>query len=118
MVGITDTDPDVRFWVLLSLDEPFDCHLAQPESLSALFIALHDEKFEIREAALCHIGRLSGVNPAYVMPSLRKVLVQLLTELEHSGIGRNKEQGAIMLDDLVKSAPRFIRPYMEPILKV
>lgn len=58
------------------------------------------------------------MNPAYIMPSLRKVLVQLLTELEHSGIGRNKEQGARMLDHLVVSAPRLIRPYMEPILKV
>ncbi|VEN51986.1 unnamed protein product, partial [Callosobruchus maculatus] len=58
------------------------------------------------------------MNPAYVMPSLRKVLVQLLTELEHSGTGRNKEQGARMLDHLVISAPRFIRPYMESILLV
>lgn len=118
MVGMTDTDPDVRFWVLVSLDVTFDNHLAQAESLGALFVALHDEVFEIREAALCTIGRLSTMNPAYVMPSLRKTLVQLLTELEHSGTGRNKEQGAKMLDHLVISAPRLIRHYMEPILNV
>lgn len=118
IVGMTDTDPDVRFWVLYSLDSSFDNHLAQAESLSALFVALHDEEFEIREVALCTIGRLSTMNPAYVMPSLRKTLVQLLTELEHSGTGRNKEQGAKMLDHLVVNAPRLIRPYMEPILKV
>lgn len=118
IVGMTDTDPDVRFWVLYSLDSTFDNHLAQAESLSALFVALHDEVFEIREVALCTIGRLSTMNPAYIMPSLRKTLVQLLTELEHSGTGRNKEQGARMLDHLVVSAPRLIRPYMEPILKV
>lgn len=118
VVGITDTDPDVRFWVLVSLDRTFDNYLAQAESLSALFVALHDEVFEIREAALCTIGRLSMMNPAYVMPSLRKTLVQLLTELEHSGTGRNKEQGAKMLDHLVVSAPRLIRHYMEPILNV
>lgn len=118
MVGMTDTDPDVRFWVLVSLDTTFDNHLAQAESLGALFVALHDEVFEIREAALCTIGRLSTMNPAYVMPSLRKTLVQLLTELEHSGTGRNKEQGAKMLDHLVMNAPRLIRHYMEPILNV
>lgn len=44
--------------------------------------------------------------------------LQFLTELEHSGIGRNKEQSARMLDHLVVNAPRLIRPYMEPILKV
>lgn len=118
IVGMTDTNADVRFWVLASLDNTFDMHLAQAESLSALFVALNDEVFEIRELAMCIIGRLSTLNPAYVMPSLRKTLVQLLTELEHSGTGRNKEQGARMLDHLVVNAPRLIRPYMEPILKV
>nr|CAH7722994.1 unnamed protein product [Callosobruchus chinensis] len=117
-VGLTDTEPSVRSGVLVALDPTFDRHLAQAESLGALFIALQDEVFEIREVALFTIGRLSCMNPAYVMPSLRKVLVQLLTELEHSGTGRNKEQGARMLDHLVISAPRFIRPYMESILLV
>lgn len=118
VVGITDTDSDVRYWVLASLDKSFDIHLAQAESLSALFIAMNDEIFEIRELAIYTIGRLSTMNPAYVMPSLRKTLIQFLTELEHSGMGRNKEQAARMLDYLVISAPRLIRPYMEPILKV
>lgn len=117
-VGLIDMEASVRLGVLMSLDPTFDQHLAQAESLGALFIALQDEVFEIREVALFTIGRLSCMNPAYIMPSLRKVLVQLLTELEHSGIGRNKEQGARMLDHLVVSAPRLIRPYMEPILKV
>ncbi|KAF5280820.1 hypothetical protein FQR65_LT14927 [Abscondita terminalis] len=118
VVGMTDMHPEVRFWVLFSLDNTFDKHLAQAESLGALFVALNDEVFEIREVAMCIIGRLSTVNPAYVMPSLRKSLVQLLTELEHSGTGRNKEQSARTLDRLVVNAPRLIRPYMEPVLKV
>jgi phosphatidylinositol kinase/protein kinase (PI-3 family) len=36
------------------------------------------------------IGRLTLRNPAYVMPSLRKTLIQLLTELEFSSDSRNK----------------------------
>lgn len=63
--------------MLLSLDDKFDPHLAQAENLSALFVALNDEAFEIRELAMCTIGRLSSKNPAYVMPSLRKVLIQV-----------------------------------------
>uniref|UniRef100_A0A3B3CAQ9 Serine/threonine-protein kinase TOR n=1 Tax=Oryzias melastigma TaxID=30732 RepID=A0A3B3CAQ9_ORYME len=117
VVGITDPDPDIRYCVLASLDERFDAHLAQAENLQALFVALNDEVFEIRELAICTIGRLSSMNPAFVMPFLRKMLIQILTELEHSGVGRNKEQSARMLGHLVSNAPRLIRPYMEPILK-
>ncbi|XP_059477089.1 serine/threonine-protein kinase mTOR [Neocloeon triangulifer] len=118
VVGITDSDAEVRFCVLESMDEAFDMHLAQAENLSALFIALNDEAFEVRELAMCLVGRLSNMNPAYVKPSLRMTLVHLLTELKHSGLGRNKEQAARMLSLLVNSAPRLVRPYMECILNV
>jgi FKBP12-rapamycin complex-associated protein len=68
------------------LDERFDTHLAQAENVRSLFIALNDEVFAIRELAITIIGRLTVHNPAYVMPSLRKTLIQLLTELEYSAI--------------------------------
>ena len=73
--------------------------------------------FEIREMAVCIIGQLSSMKPAYIMPALRKLLIQLLTELEHSGMGHNKEHSSRLLGKLVSSAPRLIKPYMEPILK-
>ena len=118
IVGITDTEPDVRFSVLDCLNDCFDFHLAQAENISALFIAMNDEQFEIRELAVCIIGRLSILNPAYIMPSLRVTLIQLLIQLEHSGMGRNKEQAARLLGHLVANAPKLIRSYVEPILKV
>lgn len=37
------------------------------------------QEFEIRELAICTIGRLSSLNPAYIMPSLRKTLIQVQT---------------------------------------
>jgi FKBP12-rapamycin complex-associated protein len=80
-VGIADPDPSIRKTVLSCLDARFDHHLAQAENLRSLFIALNDEVFEIRELAILTIGRLTVRNPAYVMPSLRKTLIQLLTEL-------------------------------------
>lgn len=70
-------DPDIRYCVLASLDERFDAHLAQAENLQALFVALHDQVFEIRELAICTVGRLSSMNPAFVMPFLRKMLIQV-----------------------------------------
>lgn len=62
---------------MASLDERFDAHLAQAENLQALFVALNDQVFEIRELAICTVGRLSSMNPAFVMPFLRKMLIQV-----------------------------------------
>ncbi|CAF4879166.1 unnamed protein product [Pieris macdunnoughi] len=118
VVSVTDPDYEVRYWVLESLTDIFDTHLAQIENLSFPFIAMNDEHLEIRELAICMIGRLSTVNPAYVMPGLRKTLIQFLTELEHSGMSRNKEQAARMLDNLILHAPKLVKPYMETILNV
>ena len=72
--------------MLSSLDDRFDKHLAQAEYVRSLFIALNDEIFGNRVLAITLIGRLAMHNPAYVMPSLRKALIQLLTELEYSTI--------------------------------
>ena len=79
-------DPKIRQIVLANLNERFDKHLAQAENVRSLFIVLNDEVFENRVTAVGLIGRLAKHNPAYVMPSLRKALIQLLTELEYSTV--------------------------------
>ncbi len=43
---------------------------------------MNDEVFENRKVAVKLIGRLALHNPAYVMPSLRKALIQMMTELQ------------------------------------
>jgi FKBP12-rapamycin complex-associated protein len=94
-VGITDpsesslrvtlmTGANIRQTVLENLSERFDKHLSQAEDIRCLFIALNDEVFHNRELAIGIIGRLSVLNPAYVMPPLRKSLINLITELEYS----------------------------------
>ncbi|KAH0559920.1 hypothetical protein GP486_003558 [Trichoglossum hirsutum] len=117
-VGVADADPDIRRTVLLSLDSRFDRHLAKAENVRTLFLALNDEVFAIREAAITIIGRLTQVNPAYVMPSLRKTLIQLLTELEYSNVARNKEESAKLLSLLVAAAQKLIKPYVDPMITV
>lgn len=84
---ITLADPDIRYCVLASLDERFDAHLAQAENLQALFVALNDQVFEIRELAICTVGRLSSMNPAFVMPFLRKMLIQVMGATGSGGNG-------------------------------
>ncbi|PMD48474.1 FAT-domain-containing protein [Hyaloscypha variabilis F] len=117
-VGVADPDPGIRRTVLAALDERFDRHLAKAENIRTLFFALNDEVFAIREVAIAIIGRLTHVNPAYVIPSLRKVLIQMLTELEFSDVARNKEESAKLLSLLVQNSQRLIKPYVDPMIAV
>ncbi|CAL8095011.1 unnamed protein product [Calicophoron daubneyi] len=117
-VGVSDSDPDVRRCVFESIDQGFDTHLAQAEHLSSLFLALHDERFDIRCLVMQRIGRLSEINPACVQPNLRKVLLHNLTNLAHSGSTKNKEHSALLLTCLIASAPRFFTPYAEPLIQI
>ncbi|CAG8464548.1 8437_t:CDS:10, partial [Paraglomus occultum] len=117
-VGVADPEISIRETVLSNLTERFDRHLAQAENIRSLFIALNDEAFSIREITITIIGRLAAYNPAYVMPSLRKTLIQLLTELEYSSVSRNKEESARLLSLLVFASQRLIKPYVESILQV
>ncbi|KAL9647121.1 hypothetical protein ABK040_004838 [Willaertia magna] len=118
IVGITDSDASIRHAVLSSLEPKFDHYLALSDNLRSLFIALNDEVFAIREVAIHIIGRLSIRNPAFVLPSLRKALLQLLTELEYSQDARGKEESARMIGLLIDAAPNLIKPYVSSILKV
>ncbi|KEY75200.1 hypothetical protein S7711_01639 [Stachybotrys chartarum IBT 7711] len=117
-VGVSDPEPNIRRTVLAALDERFDRHLAKAENIRVLFFALNDEVFAIREVAISIIGRLARFNPAYVIPSLRKTLIQMLTELEFSDVARNKEESAKLLSLLVQNAQTLIKPYVEPMISV
>ncbi|TVY80760.1 Serine/threonine-protein kinase tor2 [Lachnellula suecica] len=117
-VGVADPDAGIRRTVLAALDERFDRHLAKAENIRTLFFALNDEVFAIREVAIAIIGRLTKVNPAYVIPSLRKVLIQMLTELEFSDVAKNKEESAKLLSLLVQNSQRLIKPYVDPMISV
>jgi serine/threonine-protein kinase mTOR len=117
-VGVTDQDSTIRFTVLKSLDSRFDNFLSLSDNLKFLFIALNDESFEIREIGISVIGRLSTKNPSFILPSLRKTLIQLLTQLEFSDDKRSKEESSIILGHLITATPRLVKPYVPSILKV
>jgi len=100
-VGITDTDATIRRTVLMSLAPCFDPFLAQCEMLRMLFAALNDEVFEIREIAVCLLSRLAPRNPAYVLPGLRKKLLELLNDVDYSSDNLIREQSAQLLGSLL-----------------
>ncbi|WVQ81658.1 hypothetical protein IAT38_003783 [Cryptococcus sp. DSM 104549] len=118
IVAITDPNPIIRRIVLDSLDEKFDRHLAQAEDIRCLFIALNDEVFQNRERAITIIGRLAQYNPAYVMPHLRKSLINIVTELEYSTNAKQKEDSAKLLCLLIGAAAGLVKSYAPTILSV
>eukprot|EP01122_Echinamoeba_exundans_P010671 TRINITY_DN4046_c0_g1_i4.p1 TRINITY_DN4046_c0_g1~~TRINITY_DN4046_c0_g1_i4.p1 ORF type:complete len:2948 (+),score=528.09 TRINITY_DN4046_c0_g1_i4:172-9015(+) len=119
-VAVTDGESAIRANVIQSLDSAFDPFLAQAENLRLLFMAIHDEVFEIRTGAIQVIGRIGVRNPAYVLPALRKRLIQLLTELDFGedvdSIAR--EQSARQLVLLITAAGgRVVAPYSKAVLE-
>ncbi|XP_004292060.1 PREDICTED: serine/threonine-protein kinase TOR [Fragaria vesca subsp. vesca] len=117
--AVADADVIVRHSIFSSLhgNRGFDDFLAQADSLSAVFAALNDEDFDVREFAISVAGRLSEKNPAYVLPALRRHLIQLLTYLGLSADSKCREESAKLLGCLIRNCERLILPYIAPIHK-
>ncbi|XP_019226683.1 PREDICTED: serine/threonine-protein kinase TOR isoform X1 [Nicotiana attenuata] len=120
IAAVADADVTVRHSIFSSLyaDGGFDEFLAQADSLTAIFATLNDEHFEVRDYAISLAGRLSEKNPAYVLPALRRHLIQLLTYLEQSSADNKcKEESAKLLGCLIRNCERLVLPYIAPIHK-
>lgn len=85
------------------------------ENLGSLFVALNDEVQDIREVALATIGRLSARNPAFVMPLLRKAVIQLLSELAFSENVNVQEGCTRLLTVLLRSARGLMAAFSSSI---
>lgn len=119
IAAVADADVSVRNSIFVSLhgNRGFDEFLAQADSLTAIFSALNDEDFDVRELAISLAGRLSEKNPAYVLPALRRHLIQLLTYLEQSADSKCREESAKLLGCLIRNCERLILPYIAPVHK-
>ncbi|KAF1783413.1 Serine/threonine-protein kinase TOR [Phytophthora cactorum] len=117
-VGISDMDVAVRRSVVESLDARFDELLSQEAHLKLVFLLLNDENANIRERAMQLLERLAPRNPAFVMPSLRRVIIQLVTELQHTSDLRMREDSTRLLGHLIRGAQHLVDPYVVRILEV
>lgn len=115
-MAVGDPDANIRTRVLHALGDRFDKHLARPDNIRCLFLAVNDEVFSVREEAVGIIGRLTTVNPAYVFPPLRKLLVNLLTGLGYSNTAKQKEDSAKLISLFVNNATPLVRTYVEPMV--
>eukprot|EP00771_Trimastix_marina_P000832 gnl/Trimastix_PCT/1865.p1 GENE.gnl/Trimastix_PCT/1865~~gnl/Trimastix_PCT/1865.p1 ORF type:complete len:1904 (-),score=747.44 gnl/Trimastix_PCT/1865:385-6096(-) len=116
MLAVGDPDKPVRCSVLLALDSRFDNFLSQNKYLQTLFLLLNDDSFTVRRHVIEILGRLSNLNPARVLPLLRKTIIRVLTMLEYSHDVVLKQEAAAMLTCLIRSTP-LVTHYIGPITK-
>ena len=64
------------------------------------------------------LGRLTDLNPAYVFPSLRKVLIQLLTDMEYSNSQRTKQESARLISQLCNTASKLIKTFVDSMARI
>ena len=117
-VALSDPEWEIRFTILQSLDAKFDQQLANKDMIHRLFFAVHDENTQVREAAISIIGRLTAINPAYVFPRLRKLLMNLLLGVRYNNSATQKEDSAQMIALFVKNATGIIEGYIQPIVSI
>eukprot|EP00891_Asterochloris_glomerata_P006787 jgi/Astpho2/6787/fgenesh1_pm.00103_%23_6_t len=119
MVAVADINSLVRKTVLQTFKDTtdLDIYLAQADCLRPLFVVLNDEYVVVQALAIRVVGRLATSNPAYVMPALRRHLMQLLNDMDCSPDLRQREESAYLLGCLIHSCPRLVMPYVWPILK-
>ena len=117
-LGVADPDPNIRCTVLQALDGRFNKHLAKPENIRLAFLAVNDTSFDVREAAIMIVGRLTGFNPAYIFPSLRKVLINLIMSIQNSRNAKSQEESIKLLGLVIGNASRLVKPYCDTLVKV
>ncbi|KAJ6716454.1 SERINE/THREONINE-PROTEIN KINASE TOR, partial [Salix koriyanagi] len=86
-------------------------------TLAPSFSSFMFSDFDVREYAISVAGRLSEKNPAYVLPALRRHLIQLLTYLKQSADNKCREESAKLLGCLIRNCERLVLPYIAPIHK-
>ncbi|PAV75947.1 hypothetical protein WR25_21280 [Diploscapter pachys] len=118
-VAVTDPVAEVRLCVINCFSNTgrfFLYHLAVPHMLELQFMSLHDEKLEIQEAAVMLVGKLAEVNPAMILPRLRKTLVEAVSQMAYSGQARLEQHSARVLMHIAHQNPKFLKPYMLMLL--
>ena len=78
---VTDPYTKVRLSLLRCLHSIFDKFLRRAHHIDSLIFLLHDESFEIRLEALKTLGRIALSNPAAILPSLRLMLMRIVSEV-------------------------------------
>lgn len=118
-VSVSDPSAVVRLCVVRALDSRYDTFLSQTHHLQELFLLLHDEALVTRAAGLQLLGRLAAINPAPILPVLRRFLNELIVELQ-CGVdtGRGREEATRLMVFFLRAKPlqRLIHPVLPALV--
>jgi FKBP12-rapamycin complex-associated protein len=79
---------------------------------------VNESEYEVRQAAMVILGRLTSVNPAYVFPPLRKLLLNLMNGVRNSHDSTHEEEGARLISLCIVNAQQIVKPYVHTIIKI
>eukprot|EP00516_Mucochytrium_quahogii_P002479 CAMPEP_0203765470 /NCGR_PEP_ID=MMETSP0098-20131031/18430_1 /ASSEMBLY_ACC=CAM_ASM_000208 /TAXON_ID=96639 /ORGANISM=" , Strain NY0313808BC1" /LENGTH=3391 /DNA_ID=CAMNT_0050661727 /DNA_START=232 /DNA_END=10404 /DNA_ORIENTATION=- len=117
IVALTDEDGSLRRLIV----EELSCHftgvlLKNFETVRSFLVLTNDLNFEVRAVAIEALGRFAMKSASYVMPSINKVLVRLLNELNFAVDTMHREESVVLLGLLVRSiGPTIARAHVAPI---
>lgn len=117
--AVSDTSPVVRLCVVRSLDSRYDSFLCQSHHLQELFLLLQDEALATRAAGLRLLGRLATINPAPILPVLRRLQNDLIVELQcgvDTGRGREEATRLLVVFLRAKSLQRLVHPVLPSLV--
>lgn len=118
-MAVSDSSPVVRLCVVRGLDERYDAYLSL-NLFSPLFLMLEDEALAVRATTLKILDRLSRLNPAPILPSLRRALVDLITDLRcgsDNGGGREAATRLIVVFLREEALRGLARPFTSSIVE-
>lgn len=118
-LSASDSSPIVRLHIIRGLDERYDSYLCQQNLLQPLFLMLEDEALAVRASALQLLGRLARLNPALILPVLRKLLVALIIELScgaGNSVGRETAARLIVVFLREEALQRLVMPVVSSII--
>jgi serine/threonine-protein kinase mTOR len=119
-MSISDPVVSIRNNILISMMnyDKYDHYFSFEQNLKYLMINLNDQSLKIRKTSIMVIGKLSLLNPSYILQPLRKYLMKLLFKLEFSKDRSIQEESIILLGYLIDSSPRLIKPYVPNIIEL
>jgi hypothetical protein len=116
-VAVSDPSPVVRLCVVRALDSRYDPFLCQLDKVQYLLLLLQDEVLATRAAGVSLLGRLASLNPAPILPAMRKFLMEVIVELQ-CGVdaGRGREEATRLLVVFLRC--NSLRRLIHPVLPV
>jgi Domain of unknown function (DUF3385) len=115
----SDPSAVVRLCVVQALDSRFDTYLCQSHHLRELFLLLQDETLAARAAGLRLLGRLASINPGPILPVLRRLLNDLIVQLQcGASTGRVREEATRLLVVYLRASPlqRLVHPLLHTLV--